>query len=108
MRADANRAGDEQDGNQARADRLEFCEAEGVSSTGRPTGQPPREQNDEIAQKVYKEMACASVLGFVFQGVRVRCQSRGVDTSAMIDRHAGACGRGQRPPSLRGTQRKHC
>jgi hypothetical protein len=53
MRADADRAGDEQDGDHARADCLEFCEAEGVSSTGRPTGQPPRKQNDKIAQKVY-------------------------------------------------------
>jgi hypothetical protein len=49
MRADADRARDEQDRDQARADRLEFGEAEGVASTGRPAGQPPREQNDEIA-----------------------------------------------------------
>jgi hypothetical protein len=53
MRADADRARDEEDGDNARADCLEFCEAEGVSSTGRPTGQPPRKQNNKVAQKVY-------------------------------------------------------
>jgi hypothetical protein len=65
MRADANGAGDEQEGDDARADCLEFCEAEGVSSTGRPSGQPPRKQNDKVAQKVYRENClCVSKWGF--------------------------------------------
>jgi hypothetical protein len=40
MRTDPESAGDEQDGDQSvqsRAERLEFCEAKGVSSTGRST-----------------------------------------------------------------------
>lgn len=52
MRADAQRAADEQDGDQARADRLEFREAERVSSAGRPARQTPRKQDNEITQKV--------------------------------------------------------
>ena len=52
MRADAERTRDEQERDQARADRLKFREAVRVSSTGRPTGQPPRKQNDKVAQKV--------------------------------------------------------
>ena len=55
MRADADGTRDEQERDQARADRLEFCQAERVSSTGRPTGQPPRKQNDKVAQKVCRE-----------------------------------------------------
>jgi hypothetical protein len=37
MRTDPEGTADEQDGDQSRADRLEFCEAEGISSAGRPT-----------------------------------------------------------------------
>ena len=37
MRTDAECATDEKDSDQSRADRFEFCEAEGVSSTGWPT-----------------------------------------------------------------------
>ena len=43
MRADAEGACDQQEGDQTRADRLEFCEAERVAPAGRPTGQTPRE-----------------------------------------------------------------
>ncbi len=42
MRADAEGAPDEQDGDYARADRLELGETEWVSSTGRPARQAPR------------------------------------------------------------------
>ena len=34
MRTDAQGAADEQDGDEPRADHLEFCEAEGISTTG--------------------------------------------------------------------------
>lgn len=37
MRTDAEGATDEKDSDQSRADRFEFCEAEGVLLTGRPT-----------------------------------------------------------------------
>jgi hypothetical protein len=95
MRADANGAGDEQDGDHARADRLEFCEAERVSWTGRPTGQPPRKQNDKVAQKVCRKCSLrVSKWGFChstsFKGLRVKCQSQWVDTSSMMDTR-GAC-----------------
>jgi hypothetical protein len=53
MRADAESAAEEQNGDQTCADRLEFCEAEGVPSTGRPAGEAPRKQDDKVAQKVY-------------------------------------------------------
>ena len=81
MRADAEGAGDEQDGHQARADRLEFGEAERVSWTWRPTGQPPRKQNDKVAQKVYGKYCLrvskngGSVTRDVFQGAACQvCQ----------------------------------
>jgi len=37
MRADAEGTTNKEDSDQSRADRFEFCEAEGVSLTGRPT-----------------------------------------------------------------------
>ena len=37
MRTNTQGAAEEQDGDEPRADRLEFCEAEGISTTGRPT-----------------------------------------------------------------------
>lgn len=57
MRADAQRAANEQDGDQARANRLELGEAERVSSTGRPAREAPRKKDDEIAQEVAERMA---------------------------------------------------
>lgn len=52
MRAYAQRATNEQDGDHARADRFELGETERVSSTGRPAREAPRNEDNEIAQEV--------------------------------------------------------
>ena len=105
MRADAERARDEQERDQARADRLEFREAVRVSSTGRPTGQPPRKQNDKVAQKVCKRKLLArqqigvlsrstSFNGGCVSSVKVN----GFDTTSMMGAQAHARGgKGVRP-----------
>ena len=105
MRANADGTRDEQDRDQARADRLEFCEAERVSSTGRPTGQPPRKQNDKVAQKVCRENRWYVSKG---GGSVTRRVSGGCVSSVKVDGltrrrisrdgHAGASERRQRRP----------
>ena len=52
MRAYAERAADEKDGDHARANCLKLGEAERVPSTGRPARETPRKQDDKIAQEV--------------------------------------------------------
>ena len=95
MRADADGAGDEQERDHTRADRLEFGEAERVSWAGRPAGQPPRKQNDKVAQEVYRKMLFArQQMGVLshstsFKWLRVKCQTQWIDTSSMMG-HAGA------------------
>jgi hypothetical protein len=98
MRADADGTRDEQDRDQAGADRLEFCQAEWVSSTGRPTGQPPRKQNDKVAQKVCRENGLRiskwgrSVTRRVSRGCVSSVKVNGLTRRRVSsDGHAGAC-----------------